>query len=434
MLTTGCAGFGRLGEQPGITTITVASVNNSQMQDMASLVPEFERTHPGVRVNILFMEENDLRAAATKDVATGGGQYDVMTVGSYEVPIWARNGWLVDLTDPLSSDPAYQVNDLIGPIRQAATYEDRMYVAPFYGESSFLMYRTDVFDEAGLEMPENPTWQQVADLAGQLKSPERAGICMRGKPGWGEAGAILGSMVNTFGGQWYDMNWDAKVNAPGFADATNFYVDLTRNAGEPDPVSYGFTECYNLFSTGGAAMWYDATSAAGALESDDSEVAGKVGYVPAPVVETDQAGWLWSWNLGVNAASTKQQAATDFVKWATSPDYIELVGNEVGWSELPPGTRNSTYRIPEYAEVSSAFGPLTVQTLSEVDPAQPGVAPQPWVGIQYVSIPEFQDVGNQATQAFADALAGRTSTRQALDEAQAIAQRAGEQQRREAGQ
>ncbi|WP_133754672.1 ABC transporter substrate-binding protein [Naumannella halotolerans] len=436
LTTSGCAGFGRLGEQAGVTTITVATVNNSQMQDMSELIDDFEAAHPDIRVNMLFMEENDLRAAITKDVATGGGQYDVMTVGSYEVPIWGQNGWLRDLTDDLGSDPDYDLDDLIGPIREAASYEDRLYAAPFYGESSFLMYRKDIFEELGLQIPDNPTWDEVAQLAEQANAPEegRAGICMRGKPGWGETGAVLGSMVNTFGGQWYDMEWNATVNTGGFAEATNFYVDLVRNAGEADPVSYGFTECLNLFGQGGAAMWYDATSAAGQLESDDSPVQGEVGYVPAPVVETEQAGWLWSWNLGVNAASTKQEAATEFVKWATSPEYLQLVGEEQGWSNLPPGTRESTYELPEYQEVSSAYGPLTEQVISEVDPAHPGVLPQPWVGVQYVSIPEFQDVGNQATQAFADAFAGRKTTAEALDEAQRIAERGAAQQRQETGQ
>ena len=243
--------------------------------------------------------------------------------------------------------------------------------------------------------------------------------------------APLTTVVNTFGGQWYNEQWDAQVTSPGFSDAVNFYVKTLADSGEADPVSFGFTECLNLFSQGGAAMWYDATSAAGSVEADTSQVKGKVGYVRAPVKETKNSGWLWSWNLGINASSDKQDAAWEFVRWATSKDYAQLVGKEKGWSKTPPGTRKSTYAIPEYQKAGGEFAPLTAAILNEVDPKQPGVNPQPWTGIQYVSIPEFQDVGNQTSQQIADAIAGRKTVADALATGQTIAERAGEVQKQE---
>lgn len=428
---SGCAGFGNLGEDPGVTTLTLASVNNPQMQDMSQLLDRFNAEHPDIRINLIMMEENDLRNAATKDVATRGGQYDIMTVGAYEVPIWGQNGWLTDLTELAAEDPQYDVDDFFAPVREGVSYDDRLYAVPFYGESSFLMYRKDLFEAAGLTMPERPTWDQVAEFSRQLDDPaaDRAGICLRGKPGWGEMFAPLTTMVNTFGGQWYDTDWQAQVDQPGFRDAVGFYLDTLAESGESDPVSFGFTECLNLFSQDRAAMWYDATSAAGSVEDPgNSKVAGKVGYVRAPVMKTEDAGWLWSWNLGINAESEHKDAAWEFVKWATSKEYANLVGSELGWSRTPPGTRQSTYEIPEYVEAGGEFAPLTAQILSEVDPQQPGVEPQPWTGIQYVTIPEFQDVGNQTSQEIADAIAGRQTLDEALAAGQKIAQRAGERQ------
>jgi sorbitol/mannitol transport system substrate-binding protein len=427
-----CAGFGNLGTEPGVTTVTVATVNNPQMQDMAQLLPEFNKLHPDIKINMIFMEENDLRNAATKDVATQGGQYDIMTVGAYEVPIWGANRWLVDLTDLAAKDPSYDVNDFFQPVRDGVSVDGRLYAVPFYGESSFLMYRKDLFEQAGLTMPERPTWDQVAQFAQKLKDPaaDRAGICLRGKPGWGEMFAPLTTMVNTFGGQWYDTNWTAQVNQPGFTNAVQFYLDTLKAGGEADPVSFGFTECLNLFSQDRAAMWYDATSAAGSVESSDSKVAGKVGYVRAPIKETENSGWLWSWNLGINAESDSKDQAWEFLKWATSKDYAKLVGSTLGWSKTPPGTRKSTYQIPEYVQAGGEFAPLTAQIMSEVNPKQPGVKPQPWVGIQYVTIPEFQDVGNQTSQLIADAIAGRRPLNVALNQGQKIAERAGENQKK----
>jgi sorbitol/mannitol transport system substrate-binding protein len=276
----------------------------------------------------------------------------------------------------------------------------------------------------------NPTWDQVATLAKQLKTSDRAGICLRGKPGWGELFAPLTTVVNTFGGSWYDQKWDATVNAPAFEKATSFYIDLVKDAGESDPVSTGFTECLNLFSQGKAAMWYDATSAAGTLEdASASAVAGKVGYVHAPVVETKESGWLWSWNLAVPKTSKKQEAAWTFASWATSKEYQKLVGTELGWSRVPPGARESTYQLPEYQKAASAFAGITDEVMKAVNPKQPGVNPQPWVGVQYVTIPEFQDLGNQTSQDLADVFAGRADVKTVLDKAQVAAQKAGDKQK-----
>ena len=318
LVLSACAGAGGSGggDSGGKVTLTLATVNNPQMKDMESLKDSFEKDNPDITIKFVQMEENDLRDSVTKDVATQGGQYDVVTVGSYEVPIWAGNDWLSDLTSLAGDDEDYDVDDLMPPIREALTVDDSLYAVPFYGESSFLMYNKDMFAAAGITMPDNPTWDEVATYAKQLKTADTAGICLRGKPGWGELFAPLTTVVQTFGGNWYNEDWEAEVDSPEFTEATQFYIDLVTEAGQPDPVSSGFTECLNLFSQGNAAMWYDATSAAGSLEDAASPVAGKVGYVHAPVKETAESGWLWSWNLAIPKTSKHQDAAWTFVSWA----------------------------------------------------------------------------------------------------------------------
>ncbi len=425
----GCAGAG--GDQPagGDVTLTLATVNNPQMKDMEELKGEFEKDNPGITVNFVQMEEGDLRAAVTADVASGAGQYDIVTVGAYEVPQWGAQGWLTDLTDVLADDAEYDVDDILPPVRAALSVDGRQYAVPFYGESSILMYNKELFDEAGLEMPNEPTWQEVAEFAAALKTDDRAGICLRGKPGWGDLFAPLTTVVQTFGGNWYDSDWNAQVDSPEFTEAVQFYVDLLAESGQADPVSFSFTECLNALSSGKAAMWYDASVAASILEDpSSSEVAGKMGYAHAPVYKTEESGWLWSWNLAVPQTTKNADAAIAFVKWATSKEYHQLVGETLGWTRVPPGARTSTYEIPEYKEAAAAFAPITLEVMNAVNPEQPGVDPQPWVGIQYVPIPEFQDVGNQVAQLVADAIAGRSTVEDALAAGQKIAQAAGEKQ------
>lgn len=428
---TGCAGAGGNGAQNGgEVTLTLATVNNPQMKDMEELKSNFEDDNPGINVNFVQMEEGDLRAAVTADVASKAGQYDIVTVGAYEVPQWGALGWLKDLTADLEADADYDVDDILQPVTDITSVDGKRFAVPFYGESSILMYNKEMFDAAGLTMPNNPTWQEVAGFAEQLKTDDRAGICLRGKPGWGDLFAPLTTVVQTFGGNWYDENWDAQVDSPEFTEAVNFYVDLLDSAGEADPVSNSFTECLNLVSSEKAAMWYDASVAASILEdADSSAVAGKMGYAHAPVVETAESGWLWSWNLAIPETTQNYDEALTFVKWATSKEYQQLVGETLGWTRVPPGARNSTYEIPEYQEAAAAFAPITLEVMNSVNPNQPGVDPQPWVGIQYVTIPEFQDVGNQVAQLVADAIAGRSTVEDALAKGQAIAQAAGDKQK-----
>lgn len=430
---SGCAGAGgggTSGDDGGTTTLTLATVNNPQMKDMEELKGEFEAEHPDIKVNFVQMEENDLRDAVTKDVATKGGQYDIVTVGSYEVPIWGANDWLVDLTDIAADAEDYDVDDILPPVRDLLTVDDQLFAVPFYGESSFLMYNKDLLAAAGVTLSDHPTWQEVAEAAKAVATDDVAGICLRGKPGWGELFAPLTTVVQTFGGTWFDEDWNAQVNGEGFTEAVQFYTDLVKEAGQADPVSTGFTECLNLFTQGKAAIWYDATSAAGSVESAElSQVAGKVGYAHAPVVETEESGWLWSWNLAIPQTSKKQEAAWEFVSWATSKDYINLVGEELGWSRVPPGSRVSTYEIPEYQEEAAAFAGLTQEIMTSVNPKQPGIAPQPWVGIQYVTIPEFQDLGNQVSQEIAEVFAGRATVAEALEAGQKLGEAAGEVQK-----
>jgi sorbitol/mannitol transport system substrate-binding protein len=372
------------------------------------------------------MEEGDLRSAVTADVASGAGQYDIVTIGAYETPQWGANDWLLDLTPDLQADSAYDVDDLLPPVRDALTHEGKLYAVPFYGESSILMYNKEVLDGAGVTLGNNPTWQEVADAAKEVNSADMSGICMRGKPGWGDLFAPLTTVVQTFGGNWYNDQWDATVDTPEWKEAVTFYKTMLDESGEKDPVSYSFNECLTALKEGKAAMWADASVAASMLEADDSPVKGKMGYAHMPVNETDESGWLWSWNLAIPATTKNKDAAIKFVKWATSKEYHQLVGEKIGWSNVPPGARTSTYEIPEYKEAAKAYAPITLEVMSAVDPKQPGVNPQPWVGIQYVSIPEFQDVGNKCAQYIADYLANRSSADDALGKCQADAQAAGE--------
>jgi sorbitol/mannitol transport system substrate-binding protein len=413
-------------------SINVAIVNNPQMTDLASLTPRLFTAKTGIRVNYTVLDEDTLRQVATQDLAAGGQEFDAVMISSYDAPQQGRDGTIVDLTPMAKSDPAYKFDDLIPSVRNALSFDGNMYASPFYGESSFLMYRKDVLKKAGITMPEHPTWTQVADIARRVNSPSMAGICLRGLPGWGELGAPLTTVVNTFGGTWWSAKPDgsvgiAEVDQPGFAQALRFYVSLIKQAGEKDAAGSSYNQCLSQYLDGKVAIWYDATVAAGLLEADNSKVEGKNGYAFAPVEKTKYSGWLYSWAFAIPTASSKRALAWKYISWATGPQYIRQAGTMVpgGWAAIPPGTRISTYEIPQYKQAAEPFARLTLDSIAAAPINNPGTTKRPGLpGVAYVGIPQFQDVGNQCTAQFSMAIAGATSVAAALRNCQAIASQA----------
>ena len=437
LTVTGCAGAGGGGgdggggggggaDGGGGGAVNVLMVGNPQMEDIAKLTEDHFTKDTGIKVNFTILPENELRDKVTQDIATQAGQYDVATIGAYEVPIWHKNDWLHELDSFADADAAFDKADLLEPMVASLSGDDgKLYALPFYGESSFLMYNKEVMDAAGITVPERPTWDEVAEIAAKVDGakPGMRGICLRGLPGWGEVFAPLTTVVNTFGGTWFEKDWTPKVNAPEFKAAANFYVDLVRKHGEAGAAQAGFTECLNAMSQEKVAMWYDATSAAGSLEDPAvSKVAGKVGYAYAPVKETDSAGWLWAWAWAMPKTTKNADNAAKFMLWASSKEYEELVGEELGWARVPAGKRASTYENPQYQEAAAAFADITLSAIQEADPTNPGVQPRPTVGVQFVAIPEFQDLGTKVSQEISAAIAGKTTVDKALDDGQKLAE------------
>lgn len=415
------------------TTITIATVNNPDMVTMQKLTPEFNKKYPDINVKWVVLPENELRQKVTLDVASNAGGFDLATVGVYEVPIWAKNGWLEPLT-PLFQKNAgiassYNLNDILPSVRSALTVNGQLYALPFYAESSMTFYNKDLFKKAGLTMPQQPTWSQIQSFAAKINDPKNGvyGICLRGLPGWGENTAFFTTLVNTFGGRWYDQNWNAQLNTPAWKNALTFYVNTLKKYGPPGATSNGFTENLTLMSQGKCGMWVDATVAAGFLsDPGSSKIVNSVGFASAPVGPGTPRGshWFWSWNLAIPKSTKKEDAAFKFITWATSPEYIALVAKTKGtWAAVPPGTRASTYSNANYKQAAGAFSNLVLNSIRSADVTKPTKDPVPYTGIQYVSIPQFQALGTQVGQYLAGALSGQTSIDQALKQAQDAATR-----------
>ena len=400
-------------------TLTIATVNNGDMIRMQGLSSAFTE-ETGIELNWVVLEENTLRQNVTTDIATNGGQYDIMTIGTYEAPIWAKQNWLKPL-DALSADAAYDVDDLLPAIRGGLSVDGKLYAAPFYGESSFIMYRKDLMEKAGLTMPDAPTWEFIGEAARAMtdRANDINGICLRGKAGWGENMAFLTAMSNSFGARWFDENWKPQFDQPEWKSTLDTYLSLMADAGPAGASSNGFNENLTLFQQGKCGMWIDATVAASFVTNpNDSTVADKVGFAQAPDNGLGKRGnWLWAWSLAIPASSQNADAAEQFINWATSKDYLALVAEKEGWANVPPGTRTSLYENPDY-QAAAPFAAMTLASIDSADPTHPTVKPVPYVGVQFVAIPEFAGIGTNVGQLFSAALAGQMSADDALAQAQ----------------
>ncbi|MCU0900781.1 MAG: sugar ABC transporter substrate-binding protein [Cypionkella sp.] len=400
-------------------TITIATVNNGDMIRMQGYTDDFT-AKTGHTVEWVTLEENVLRERVTTDITTKGGQFDIMTIGMYETPIWGKNGWLVPLND-LSAD--YDAADILPAMAGGLSYDGTLYAAPFYGESSMVMYRTDLMQKAGLTMPEAPTWAFIREAAAKMtdRANDINGICLRGKAGWGEGGAFITAMSNSFGARWFDENWKPTFDSEAWANTVNFFKGMMDESGPAGYATNGFNENLSLFQQGKCGMWIDATVAASFVTNPaDSTVADRVGFALAPDNGLGKrSNWLWAWALAIPAGTQKEAAAKQFIEWATSKDYIELVAAKEGWANVPPGARTSLYQNPEYQKVP--FAKMTLDSILSADPTQPTVDPVPYVGIQFAAIPEFAGIATDVSQEFSNAYAGQQTVEEALAKAQALA-------------
>ena len=415
--------FGLLsGMAHSATELVIATVNNGHMIEMKKLGKHFEQANPDIKLKWVTLEEGVLRQRVTTDIATKGGQFDVMTIGMYETPIWGKKGWLQEV----KTDAAYDVDDLLPAMRNGLSVDGKLYAVPFYGESSMLMYRKDLADKAGITVKDKPTWGEIKELAAKIHDPAAGvyGICLRGKPGWGDNMAFLSTLVNTFGGQWFDMSWKPQVDSKPWHDAINFYVDLLKNYGPPGSASNSFNEILALYNEGKCGMWIDATIAASFIsDPKQSKVADQVAFAQAPTMVTPKgANWLWAWSLAIPAGSKKVDAANKFITWATSKDYINLVGKETGWGSVPTGTRKSTYENPDFLK-AARFAAAEKAAIDSANPNDSTLPKSPYVGVQFAAIPEFQSIGIAVGQQMSAALAGKTTVEAALKAGQVAAER-----------
>jgi len=398
--------------------LTIGTVNNKDMLIMQMLSKEFEQSHPHIKLQWRVLPETTLRKRLLSDLAIPDGQFDIMTIGSYEASLWAKRGWLTALNNLPAS---YEINDLLTNVRNLLSYQQQLYALPFYAESSMMFYRQDLFKKYNLLMPTQPTYQDIINFAKTIHNPEKGiyGICIRGKAGWGENIAGLTSIVNVHAGQWFDQSWRPMIRSKAWQKALATYIELITQYGPPSAHLNGFNENLALFSNGHCGLWIDATVAAATLfDPEKSKVFDKLQYTYAPIANTSAGShWLWAWALAIPDSSIHKKEALEFITWATSKQYIKKVAAHKGWLAIPPGTRKSSYSNPNYAN-KAPFGQFVLSNIQDGIPLGTITRTTPAGKKLFVSIPGFHAIGDYVGTLIVKVIQGDITQEQALQKAQ----------------
>ncbi len=409
--------------------VKVASVNNDAMIMMEKLSKQYTE-ETGTEVVFTILSENEIRSKITQDVSLGGGGFDLITLGTSDMGTYLDNGW----TEPLdgmfaklsqAERDAYDLEDVIGSVRvSCSSPKNGLAALPFYSESTMICYNKEIFAKNNLTMPENPTWEQIYQLAKACddKAKGISGIAIRGLAGYGENMYIFGSIMYAFGGQYYDAAWNATYDSKEVRNSWEFYKKLLTVA-EESPTTSGYTECLNLFAQGKAAIYYDATVSAGTFAKEGSAVAGKVGYAKTPTAVKANNGTIGGWGIAVTANSKNKDGAFDFLRWATSKDYVKRVQAEFGFAATPSGTRVSTYQDPAYIAACD-FAPMTLESIQSANLNQPALKPTPYTGNSLPNLPEYSSWGEAVAAELAAYVAGQKSLDASLSASQALIDKA----------
>jgi sorbitol/mannitol transport system substrate-binding protein len=186
VVLAGCwGGSGERDQEESGGSIDVAIVDTPDTQDLAHLTPSLFTASSHITVNYTILDEGTLREVITSGVtAARGRQFDVVMIGPYEAPQFGKDGYVADLTGRAAADEAYDVDDIVPSVRKALSLDGKLYAAPFYGESSFLMYRKDVLAAAGVRCRRTPPGTRSRrSPGGSTRPPGPASACAASRAG-----------------------------------------------------------------------------------------------------------------------------------------------------------------------------------------------------------------------------------------------------------
>ncbi|WP_165368183.1 ABC transporter substrate-binding protein, partial [Phytoactinopolyspora endophytica] len=341
MVLAACAGDGD-DTDPSLNIILNGNPNGNALADIADQFSE----DTGIDIEVQVLSEQQMRDRVQLNLQSQSSEMDVyMTLPSREGPLFAASGYYEPLDDYLASAPEeYDADGFAPAAMDGMTIDDEIIAMPMNVEGPVMFYRRDVFDDLGIEVPET-----IDELLAAAETIEAEGdgitpVTLRG---------IADTVAYTFGPFMHadGLTWTSD-GVPTFEDpraheAIEQYATLARDYGPPGVINYSFNESTQLFASGEVAIELESSNLfPNTVDPENSVVADDVGVANIPGGPDGSTPTILSWGLTVSPFSEQQDAAWEFVQWATAPE-AQLTMAEDGIA--PP--RSSLFDDPTYQEI-----------------------------------------------------------------------------------
>ncbi|MBN7804527.1 sugar ABC transporter substrate-binding protein [Agrobacterium rosae] len=371
-----------------------------------ALLPEFTK-ETGIEVQLEVVPESDITAKMLLEFSSGSGRYDLVQNNIIYIPGFVQAGYIDPLDDLANKLPRYlDKADFVPGYLNTSIADGKLYGLPVYGESTFLMYRKDLFEKYGLQPPK--TFDDVTTAAKTIKEKSDGkivGITMRGKQGI-ENVYVWAGWLWGYGAEFISKDGKSALGTEEAAKSLDAYANILRNYGPVGVANFGWEENRVLFQQGKAGMTMDAT-VNGAFNEDPSvsSVVGKVGYVPVPAQSDNLKGGSSSLavhSLYVTSASQQKEAAWLFASWATAKQ------QQIKSFDLAPNSGVTSQGAMNSDEFNKRYGTFKEAMLASIARGNPQYLP---------TVQAANEIINNAGIAVSKAIAGTASAKDALAEA-----------------
>ena len=387
-------------------TLSVLMEGHPTTDAVQAMLPDFEEM-TGITVEMEVVPEADVTSKMLLEMSTASGRYDVVENNIIFIPGFAENDYIIPFDPYLEQfSDIFDRDDFVPGYFGTNLLDGQVWGLPVFGESSFVMYRTDLYEQHGLEPPATfEAMRESARVIHEATDGEIVGITMRGLQGI-QSVYIWAAYLWGHGGSFLDADGNSNLATPEAIRATEEFASVLNSYGPVGVANYGWEENRLLFQQGKAALTLDAT-VNGAYNEDPSvsEVVGKVGYLPVPQIEGEVMGG--SSSLGVHSlyipsASKNPAAAALFVIWMTAPE------QQLRSVTLVPNSGVTSLTAMNSEAFVSRYGAFREGMIAAVNNGNPQFLP---------TVPQANEIINNAGIAVSKVLAGVATAEEALMEA-----------------
>lgn len=320
-------------DELGGTEIKIAAASHPSTEAFKKMTPRFEEI-TGIKVVIDEMEEGALGQKLLLEMSAPTSDYDIIMSYPEAMPSMVDAEYLMPLDEFIQDSSLtpdwYDYEDILQPYRDMLAIEGKHYGVPFAGETVFLFYQCDLFEEHGREVPK--TMDELKETAAYFQENVEgvAGLSWRTRVGW-EMTYMWSVFIFPFGGEMLDPTMTTPgFNKPETIASLQYMIDMMEYA-PPGVESFSFSEAWDAFMQGKTAMMVEASAAAPEVENPEkSVIAGNVCYAPMPAGPAGAYSGVWGWGYGIPNKSEKKEAAYAYMMYTTSKgmqdEYIDNGG------------------------------------------------------------------------------------------------------------